>query len=181
MKKIILFFAMATFMFSACNFFDNVNKDRERMYELRKQLYDKNSLLTSYEAADAAIEAFRAFGNKYPKDTAALPFHIEAAEIAWTMTKFPLSIEIFEEIVALHPESDLLPYVYLRLGSIYNDAIKDTVNAKKYYTLLLEKYPESDFVEGAQFGIETLGMTEKEQFDYLLRKSGQEVAEEVTE
>jgi TolA-binding protein len=178
MKKIILLFAIAAVVVTACKPGGNVDKERAKIIELRKQLYDQNSLLNSMSVAEEAIEAFRTFGKKFPTDSLALPYHIEAGEIAWTLAKFPQSIEIFEEIAGLHPDSDMLPYVYLRLGSIYNDALKDTANSRKYYTMLIEQYPDSEFSEGAQFGLETLGMSEKEQFDYLLGKSGQLVVEE---
>ncbi|MFO7721799.1 MAG: tetratricopeptide repeat protein [Bacteroidales bacterium] len=175
MKKIILLFAIAVVVVSACKPGSNVEKERANIIELRNQLYDQNSVLSSQKVAEEAIEAFRAFGKNFPEDSLAMPYHIEAGEIAWTLAQYPLSIEIFQEILGIHPESDMVPYLYLRLGSIYNDAMKDTINAKKYYMLLLENYPQSEFSEGAQFGLETLGMSEKEQFDHLMEKAGQPV------
>lgn len=150
---------------------NNVEKERAKVTELRKELYDKNSVLSSQEVADKAIEAFRAFGNKFPEDTAALKFHTEAAEIAWTIGKHKLSTEIFLEILELHPDARTIPYIGVRLGSIFNDNLRDTAQARKYFTLVLEKYPESDYSEGARFGLETLGMDERQQFDYMLRRA----------
>ena len=165
----MLIAVMAAVILAGCA--GNVEKERAKVTELRKELYDKNSVYTSHEIAEKAIEAFRAFGKKFPDDTAALKFHTEAAEIAWTMGKHKLSTEIFLEIMDMHPDAGTIPYIGVRLGSIFNDNLRDTAQARKYFTLVLEKYPESDYTEGARFGLETLGMDERQQFEYMLRKA----------
>lgn len=151
----------------------NVDEEREKVQQLRKELYDKNSLLSSYDVAKEAIEKFRAFGLNFPEDSLAQPFHIEAAEIAWTMGEYRLSVEIYEEIAKLHSDSESMPYVYTRLGSIYNDKLKDSETAEKYYSIVVEQYPEDEFVASAKFGLETLGMSEDEQFRVILRKQAE--------
>ncbi len=172
MKKIQFFgMTLAVALFMAGCSGGNVDKERTRVTELRKELYDKNSVYTSHEIAEKAIEAFRAFGKKFPEDSAALKFHTEAAEIAWTMGKHKLSTEIFREVMDMHPDEGTVPYICVRLGSIYNDNLLDTVEARKYFTRVLEKFPESDYAEGARFGLETLGMDERQQFDYMLRRN----------
>jgi len=152
----------------------NVDEERGKVQQLRKELYDKNSLLSSYDVAKEAIEKFRAFGQNFPEDSLALPFHIEAAEIAWTLGEYRLSVEIYEEIAELHPDSDSMPYVYTRLGSIYNDKLKEPETAEKYYSIVVEQYLAwSEFFPSAKFGLETLGMSEDEQFRVILRKQAE--------
>jgi outer membrane protein assembly factor BamD (BamD/ComL family) len=152
-----------------CN--GNADKERAKVTELRKTLYDKNSILASHEVAEKAIVEFRNFGKKFPKDSAALRFHTESAEIAWTIGQHKLSTEIFKEIMDIHPDAENMPYICIRLGSIYNDNLRDTAEAKKYFQMVLDKFPGSEFVKGAKFGLETLGMDERQQFDYMLRKN----------
>lgn len=154
---------------TACN---SVSKERDKVLKIRQELYDKNSVLSSQVVAEKAIVAFRKFGTDFPKDSSALKFHTEAAEIAWSLGKFPQSLEIFKEIIELHPDAASMPYLYLRVAAISNDALKDTVEARKYYTLVLEQYPGSEFRKGAEFGLETLGLNEQEQFDYMMKKAG---------
>jgi outer membrane protein assembly factor BamD (BamD/ComL family) len=155
----------------ACNRKAGLEKEKARLAELRAQLYDKNSTLASQKIADEAIVEFRAFGNAFPDDSMGIRYHIEAAEIAWTVAKYPTSLEIFKEIVDLHPKTEMLPYLYLRIGAISNDALRDTATARKYYTMVIEKFPNGEYTEGAQFGLETLGMSEEEQFKIILMKS----------
>lgn len=151
----------------------NVDEERGKVQQLRKELYDKNSLLSSYDVAKDAIEKFRAFGMNFPEDSLALPLHIEAAEIAWTLGEFRLSVEIYEEIAALHPDSESMPYVYTRLGSIYNDKLKDPETSEKYYSIVVEQYPDDEYVASAKFGLETLGMSEDEQFKVILKRQAE--------
>lgn len=161
----------------ACNFGGkkelNVDEERAKVTELRKELYDNNSVLSSKKVAEEAIEVFRALGKNFPSDSMALPFHIEAAEIAWTLQKYTLSAEIFREIADLHPANESLPYIYVRLGSLYNDKLNDTTMAKSYFNMVIENYPGDEFYQSALFGIETLGMDEDEQFKVILKKQAE--------
>ncbi len=163
--------------------------EKNKVERIRKELYDANGVLKSYPDTEKAVAAFRSFSNKFywvPFDKQTLPYHIEAGELAWTLGKMPLSLDIFMEVMKVHPKNDMTPYLYLRVASIANDAMKDTVMAREYYTKLLDEYPKSEFAEGARFGIETLGMNEEEQFLYIMRKGGhhgmeQEMEEEPVE
>lgn len=145
-------------------------KMRDEMIALKKELYNTNSTLSSYDVAEKAISTFRTYATQYPEDSISLEYHIEAGYIAWALSQYPLSLEIYKEIIDLHPGNDRMPFLYLRIGSIANDDLKDTITAKKYYEMLMADYPTSEFAKGAETGLKTLGMDVDEQLRYILQQ-----------
>ncbi len=148
-----------------------LEEERARIIELNSLLYDKEGNLPGHKVAQEAIEAFRAFGNNHPDDSMALPYHIKAGDLAFTLGQFRLSADIFSEVVSLYPSGEHSPYVFIRLGSVYNDRLQDTAAARVYFTKVLDEFPSDPLAESAEFGIETLGMDEEEQFKVILKRS----------
>jgi len=147
-----------------------LEQDRERILELDRALYDRTGNLPGYTIAEEAIVAFREFGNNYPEDSLALPFHIKAGDIAFTLGKIRTSTEIFGEILTLHPSGDHTPYLYLRLGNMYNDELQDTVSARIYLERLISEYPDDSRADDARILIEMLGMDVGQQMEEIKRR-----------
>ncbi len=150
---------------------DQQSIDRARVLELDSLLHDRTGNLPGFKVAEEAIVAFRAYGNNYPDDTLAAPYHLKAAHLAFTLGQYKLSADIFSEVVSLHPETTELPYIYTRLGSLFNDHLNDTARARTYFTMIIENFPGDPYVESAQFGLETLGMDQDEQFKIIQQRN----------
>jgi tetratricopeptide (TPR) repeat protein len=155
-----------------------LERDRERILELDRSLYDKTGNLPGYIVAEEAIVAFREFGNNYPEDSLALPFHIKAGDIAFTLGKIKTVTEIYGEILTLYPSGDHTPYLYLRLGNLYNDELQDTVTARIYFERLIAEYPEGKRAEDAATMLEMLGLSIEEQMEVIKRRNREIEGEE---
>ncbi len=149
----------------------NLSRERKKVIKINESLYDKTGTIPGHVIAEEAIDAFREFGRRHPKDSIALPYHIKAGDLAFTLGKFSQSAEIFNEILTIYPQNNQMPYVYLRLGALYNDKLNDTVQAKAFYNRILDEFPDDPFVESALFGLETLGLNEDEQLRVILNKN----------
>lgn len=184
MKKITILSLIAVFFIMVgCKTkkSDEADIERSRLLEMLEGLYDENGVLVSHTAAEEAISAFRVFGNNYPEDSLALVFHTYSGDISEMLGKYALSREIFIEIAELHPEDEIIPYIYYRIGTLSNDELEDTETAEYYFNLIITEYPDNEFADGARFGIETLGMDKEEQLEYLLEKSAKIVADSIAE
>jgi outer membrane protein assembly factor BamD (BamD/ComL family) len=156
-------------------------RDRAHLLEVEAALHTHNHNLPGMKAAEEAIVVFRAFANKYPKDSVAFLYHVKAADIAFALQQYPVSAEIFEEVLEKHTQREGFAYVYLRLGSLYNDKLQDTVLAKRYFHRIISEYPNNQYVESAKMGLEYLGLNEQQQLDAILKKNQELGQEEVTE
>jgi tetratricopeptide (TPR) repeat protein len=152
---------------------DQQAEDWGRVLELDSMLDDRTGNIPGLKVAEEAMAAFRSYGNNYPEDTLAIPFHLKAAHLAFTLGNYQMSADIFNEVVSIHPEAEEMPYIYIRLGTLYNDHLNDTVLARTFYTKVLDDFPDDPYVESALFGLETLGMNPDEQFVIIRRKAGQ--------
>ncbi|TFG98895.1 MAG: outer membrane protein assembly factor BamD [Calditrichales bacterium] len=70
---------------------------------------------------------------------------------------YPEAITNFKNILEYYPQGDNAPKATFMIGFIYANNTKDLEEAKKYYTLFIEKYPEHDLADDAKYELETLG------------------------
>jgi len=168
-------------MFSCNSPEKELARDRAHLLEVEAALHTPNHNFPGMKAAEEAMVVFRAFANKYPQDSMAFLYHVKAADIAFTLQQYQGSAEIFEEVLEKHTQREGFAYVYLRLGSLYNDKIQDTVLARRYFNRIISEYPNNQYVESAQMGLEYLGLNEQQQLDAILRKNKELQQEEVAE
>ena len=79
------------------------------------------------------------------------------AQENYTGKKFDLAIENFKGIVENYPEGKHNAEAMFMLGFINANDIADLEEAKKYYTMFIEKYPEHDLADDAQYELDNLG------------------------
>ena len=67
------------------------------------------------------------------------------------------AIETFNKILEYYPDGENTPKATFMIGFIYANDLNNLDEAKKYYTLFLEKYPEHDLADDAEYELKTLG------------------------
>jgi outer membrane protein assembly factor BamD (BamD/ComL family) len=67
------------------------------------------------------------------------------------------AIENFKIILEEYPEGETTAQSTFMLGFIYANSLENLVEAKKYYTLFIEKYPNHDLADDAQYELNNLG------------------------
>jgi outer membrane protein assembly factor BamD (BamD/ComL family) len=67
------------------------------------------------------------------------------------------AIENFKIILEKYPEGETAAQSTFMLGFIYANSLENLEEAKKYYTLFIEKYPNHDLADDAQYELNNLG------------------------
>lgn len=79
------------------------------------------------------------------------------AQENYTSKKFDLAVENFKGIVNNYPEGQHNAEAMFMLGFINANDIVNLEEAKKYYTMFIEKYPQHDLADDAQYELDNLG------------------------
>lgn len=80
-----------------------------------------------------------------------------AARDAYTKENFELAIQNFKAITEHYPQGERAAEAAFMLGFINANDLKKLDEAKKYYTEFIEKYPDHELADDAQYELETLG------------------------
>ena len=83
--------------------------------------------------------------------------YYKLAHDQYNAEKYEEAIENFVSLIENYPKGANTPNTIFMIGFIYANHLKDFENAKKYYNLFLEKYPEHELVSSAKYELETLG------------------------
>jgi outer membrane protein assembly factor BamD (BamD/ComL family) len=67
------------------------------------------------------------------------------------------AVENFKIILEKFPEGETAAQSTFMLGFIYANSLENLEEAKKYYTLFIEKYPDHDLADDAQYELNNLG------------------------
>lgn len=167
----VLLITIIALLFSCSNPVKEKKRLWARVLEVEAALHTPNQNFPGMKAAEEAIVVFREFATKYPQDSMAFFYHVKAADIAFTLQQYPVSGEIFEEVLEKHSQREGFAYVYLRLGSLYNDKLQDTAKARIFFNRILSEYPNNQYVESAKFGLDHLGMNEQQQLETILQRN----------
>lgn len=83
--------------------------------------------------------------------------YFEQAYSQYNQEKYEEAIDNFKKIIEYYPQGENAPKATFMIGYIYANNTKDLDEAKKYYQLFIEKYPNNDLADDAQYELETLG------------------------
>ena len=67
------------------------------------------------------------------------------------------AIENFKIILEKFPNGETTAQATFMIGFIYANSLENLEQAKKYYTLFIEKYPKHDLADDAQYELDNLG------------------------
>lgn len=71
--------------------------------------------------------------------------------------EYNLAIENYNYLLENYPDGIKTPQATFMIGYIYANNIENFDQARKYYTLFIEKYPEHELARSAQYELETMG------------------------
>ena len=71
--------------------------------------------------------------------------------------EYNLAIENYNYLLEHYPDGIKTPQAMFMIGYIYANNIENFDQARKYYTLFIEKYPEHELARSAQYELETMG------------------------
>jgi len=69
---------------------------------------------------------------------------------------FQSAIKIYKEILKLYPDSPRAYKAQFLIGFVYSENLKDYKKARENYRMMIEKYPECDLADDAQYMLKTM-------------------------
>ena len=121
-----------------------------------------NSGLKALDEGDVLFAAknFNAVENLYPQSIWASRSVLMAAYSYYTQDYYGDAISELKRFIRNYPTNDNLDYAYFLLGTCYYELIVDEkkdlsslLNSKKYFNIVIKKYPNTDFALDAKFKI----------------------------
>ena len=163
--KNILFIIFFTFLISCAE------KTKEVVSEIQSKDLDDQMIDAYTEGVEAlekgdvlyATKKFNEAELLYPQSDWAPRASLMAAYAYWTQNYFSNSISELNRFIKLYPKSQNLDYAYYLLAMNYYDSIVDEkkdlrplVRAKEYFTLVIQKYPETDYALDGKYKLELI-------------------------
>jgi TolA-binding protein len=117
--------------------------------------------LKTFDAATytMAMNAYADYARYYPADTASVGFLFLEASYASGIGQFDKALKTYQFIEAKYPQSKNIPDCMLGEAEIYNNNLKDTANAHKKFSEIIEKFPGTHQAQDSKMEIKYLGMT----------------------
>jgi len=83
--------------------------------------------------------------------------YFEEAYSQYNQEKYTEALESFKKILEYYPQGENAAKATFMIGYINANNTKDLEEAKKYYELFINTYPDNDLVDDAKYELETLG------------------------
>ena len=110
-----------------------------------------------------AAKNFNAVENLYPQSIWASRSVLMAAYSYYTQDYYGDAISELKRFIRNYPANDNLDYAYFILGTCYYELIVDEkkdlsslLNSKKYFDIVIKKYPNTDFALDAKFKLDLI-------------------------
>mgnify|MGYP001159455385 FL=1 len=150
-----IFILILFFLFHSCS-----QKTEEIITQVEGESLEEQ-MITAYTAGVEALDkgdvlyATKKFNEAellYPQSDWAPRASLMASYAYWSQAYYSNSVNELERFIKLYPKNKKLDYAYYLLAMNYYDSIVDEkkdltplVEAKKYFTLIINRYPESDY------------------------------------
>ena len=124
-----------------------------------------NEGLKALEEGDVLFAAknFNTVENLYPQSIWASRSVLMAAYSYYTQDYYGDAISELKKFIRNYPANDNLDYAYFLLGTCYYELIVDEkkdlsplLNSKKYFNIVIKKYPNTDFALDAKFKLDLI-------------------------
>ncbi|MGV6862198.1 MAG: tetratricopeptide repeat protein [Putridiphycobacter sp.] len=132
-----------------------IEENNDKFLARIKMLDDSlNTNFPSQEIMQDAVTAFQDYAVIYPEDEKSPDYLLKASDIAFTLGQHSKSVKILNKIIKDYPTYNKIESVYYNRASHTDFELRDTAQAKIYYSEFIEMFPQSDFVDDAQARID---------------------------
>jgi len=83
--------------------------------------------------------------------------YFQLAYDQYNKEQYEQAIENFDKVLKYYPEGNNAPKAMFMIGFIYANNTKNLDEAKKYYTMFIEKYPQNELAGSADYELKHLG------------------------
>ncbi|MCD6367195.1 MAG: tetratricopeptide repeat protein [Bacteroidales bacterium] len=168
MKKIVFLLAVAPLFYWGCTNSGGEDAMTGRdsaivsVQNLEKRLYADSSQTIKPGVAMETMIAYARFAHDFPTDSLSPEYLFKAAEIARALHNGQEAVLYYDKICTDYPNYEKTPTSLFLKAFTYENILKDTVNAKVGYQEFIEKYPNNQFADDAQYSLKYLGKSPEE-------------------
>lgn len=153
------------------------NNDRDN---LLKQIIEVESNFksqtdeTNKVLGQKLINLYSEFTTNYKNDSLTPEMLYKAAQVSVAIDRNLQSLDFLENIIQNYSENEnLLAEVYVYKGFIYETEFNDLVNARKYYSIFLTKFPNHHLYESIYQNLQVLGKTPEQLIEEFKKQENQ--------
>lgn len=161
-----VFIFIAVFTISCANEKQKIVKnitDKEVKFKSNTDIVDK------FEG-QVLINLYLEFVEKFESDSLAPEMLYKAAQVAVAIEKPTEALVYLDKIIdKYNSNEDLLAEAYVYKAFIYETVFLDFVNARKYYNIFLNDFPNHQMYESIYLNLQTLGKTPEELIQEFLQ------------
>ncbi len=143
----------------------------EYLVELAKTMFPDTGNSYNKDIAFNYVDACEAYALVLPNSDKSPEFLFSAAQTAKLLQTWEKCISLFDWIIEKYPTHPKAENSAFMKAFLFDNDLKDTANARKYYLEFVAKYPKSDFVDDAQVLMKNLGKTEEQILHDLQNKN----------
>lgn len=171
--KLLLLLLITSITVSCTNERDNLLetiKERENNFRSQTEMQDKFD-------GQVLINLYVEFVDKFEADSMAPEMLYKAAQVAVAIDKANEAITYLDKIIDnFNNNENILAEAYIYKGFIYETVFIDYVNARKYYNIFLNDFPQHHMYENIYLNVQTLGISSEELIQQFLLKQEEEKA-----
>lgn len=130
--------------------------------EMGRQMYENNTGRIDYQKGAKFINNCEVYAALQPNTEAAPSMLYKAAEAAKTLKMYEKATTNYNWIYTKYPEFEKYPQALFMYAFTLDSDMKKIDEARALYQEFIEKFPDNDFADDAQFLIDNLGKTEEE-------------------
>ena len=134
----------------------------ESIAELESSLFDTESNTLDRKKANQLSYLYEKWAHEHKDNKKAPDYLLKAADVSMNLNNPRRSIGLFDQILKNYPQSKNASSALFLKAFVYDDQLKDYVNAGKYYTEFIERFPESPFINDAEASLKNLGKSPEE-------------------
>ncbi|MBK9108079.1 MAG: hypothetical protein IPM92_06745 [Saprospiraceae bacterium] len=142
----------------------------EFLAELAKSMFPDTGSYNK-DVAFNYVDACEAYALVLPNSEKSPEFLFSAAQTAKLLQTYDKCISLFDWIIEKYPTHPKAENACFMKAFLFDNDLKDTAIARKYYTEFIGKYPKSEFVDDAQILILNLGKTEEQILEEIQKKN----------
>jgi len=134
--------------------------DKQELYnhilELEKEIFDTTKSLNRGAAIDLMV-SYAKYANSFPNDSLSPEFLYKAAEVARGFGDGKKAIGYYELLLQKYPNYSKRAVSLFMIAFTYDNLLKDTANAGKFYRKFIKEYPNHKLAEDAKQLLKFLG------------------------
>lgn len=161
-----IFILILFFLFHSCS-----QKTEEITTQVEGESLEEQMIIAYTAGVEALDKGDVLFATKkfneaellYPQSDWAPRASLMASYAYWSQAYYSNSVNELKRFIKLYPKNKKLDYAYYLLAMNYYDSIVDEkkdlaplVEAKKYFTLIINRYPESDYALDGKYKLDLI-------------------------